>query len=67
MNCGANVLDDFLGEEVVDRDGNPVGTLACYWEHRQRNALLPKQESAILINHHFYETHPSTGEPDSGA
>ena len=40
MNCSATVLEDFLGEEVVDTDGNPVGTLACYWEYRQRNALL---------------------------
>jgi hypothetical protein len=24
-------LEDFLGEEVVDRDGEPVGTFACYW------------------------------------
>lgn len=35
-----NVLEDFLGEEVVDTEGNPVGTLACYWERKQRNALL---------------------------
>lgn len=25
-------LSDYLGEEVVDRDGVPVGTLRCYWE-----------------------------------
>ena len=35
-----NTLEDFLGEEVVDTEGNPVGTLACYWERQQRNALL---------------------------
>lgn len=35
-----NDLEDFLGEEVVDAEGNPVGTLACYWERQQRSALL---------------------------
>jgi len=35
-----NALEDFLGEEVVDSEGNHVGTLACYWERRKRNALL---------------------------
>jgi hypothetical protein len=35
-----NTLEDFLGEEVVGSEGNPVGTLACYWERKQRNALL---------------------------
>jgi hypothetical protein len=24
-------LEDFLGEEVVDRQGETVGTFACYW------------------------------------
>jgi len=28
----ASVLDDFLDEEVVDKRGTPVGTLACYWQ-----------------------------------
>jgi hypothetical protein len=28
----ASVLDDFQGEEVVDKRGTPVGTLACYWQ-----------------------------------
>ena len=28
----ASVLDDFQGEEVVDKRGTPVGTLGCYWQ-----------------------------------
>ena len=28
----AAVLDDFLDEEVVDRRGMAIGTLACYWQ-----------------------------------
>lgn len=28
----AEVLDDFLDEEVVDEQGTPIGTLACYWQ-----------------------------------
>ena len=28
----ASVLDDFLDEEVVDKQGTPVGTLACFWK-----------------------------------
>ncbi|MEY2408880.1 MAG: hypothetical protein QOF48_1550 [Verrucomicrobiota bacterium] len=35
-----NALEDFLGEEVVDKEGNPVGTFACYWEREQKQALL---------------------------
>jgi hypothetical protein len=35
-----NALEDFLGEEVVDLEGNRVGTFACYWEREQRKALL---------------------------
>jgi len=27
----ASVLDDFLDEEVVDKQGIAIGTLACYW------------------------------------
>ena len=40
MMWNGNALEDFLGEEVVDMEGNPVGTFACYWEREQRNALL---------------------------
>lgn len=40
MKCNINVLEDFLGEEVVDLEGNPVGTFACYWERDQKSALL---------------------------
>jgi hypothetical protein len=29
----SEALEDFLGEEVVDASGNPIGTLACFWEH----------------------------------
>ena len=28
----ASVLEDFLDEEVVDRHGTVIGTLACYWQ-----------------------------------
>jgi hypothetical protein len=28
----ASVLDDFLDEEVVDKQGTAIGTLECYWE-----------------------------------
>lgn len=27
----ASVLDDFMDEEVVDKQGTVIGTLACYW------------------------------------
>ena len=27
----ASVLDDFMGEEVLDKEGTVIGTLACYW------------------------------------
>jgi hypothetical protein len=40
MMWNDNALEDFLGEEVVDTEGNPVGTFACYWERQQRSALL---------------------------
>lgn len=33
MTADSEEFDDFLGEEVVDVDGQPIGTLACYWEH----------------------------------
>lgn len=36
----AAAVEDFLGEEVVDREGIPVGTFACYWEREERKALL---------------------------
>ena len=35
-----NALEDFMGEEVVDKEGNPVGTFACYWEREEKSALL---------------------------
>ncbi len=28
----AAVLDDFMDEEVVDKQGAAIGTLACYWQ-----------------------------------
>ena len=28
----ASLLDDYMDEEVVDKEGNPIGTLACYWQ-----------------------------------
>jgi hypothetical protein len=40
MIQNADALEDFLGEEVIDREGTPVGTLACYWERHKRETLL---------------------------
>ena len=28
----ATTLDDYLDEEVVDKNGKTIGTLSCYWE-----------------------------------
>ena len=28
----ASALDDFMDEEVVDKEGTVVGTLGCYWQ-----------------------------------
>jgi hypothetical protein len=28
----ASVLDDYMDEEVVDKEGVAIGTLACYWQ-----------------------------------
>jgi hypothetical protein len=28
----ASVLDDFMDEEVLDKQGAVIGTLACYWQ-----------------------------------
>src|SRR6185436_5044638 len=28
----ASVLDDFIDEEVMDKEGGVIGTLACYWQ-----------------------------------
>ena len=28
----ASVLDDFMDEEVLDKQGKVIGTLACYWQ-----------------------------------
>lgn len=33
-------FDDFLGEEVVDPNRVPMGTLACYWEHEDGQPVL---------------------------
>ena len=32
MSTLASEVDDYLDEEVVDKEGAPIGTLACYWE-----------------------------------
>jgi hypothetical protein len=34
----ASELDDFMDEEVVDKQGTAIGTLACYWQ--SLNGLL---------------------------
>jgi hypothetical protein len=33
-------FDDFLGEEAVDSEGTPVGTLACYWEDEEHRPIF---------------------------
>src|SRR5437868_502343 len=33
-------FEDFLGEEVVDVQGLPVGRFACYWEHEHGKPVL---------------------------
>jgi hypothetical protein len=33
-------FDDFLGEEAVDSEGTPVGTLACYWENEEHRPIF---------------------------
>ena len=33
-------FEEFLGEEVVDEEGLPVGVFACYWEHEQGKPVL---------------------------
>jgi hypothetical protein len=41
MTDFATDLDDFLDEEVVDKQGAPIGTLACYWQsHSGRLVFL---------------------------
>jgi hypothetical protein len=36
----AEAFDEFLGEEVVDLSGSPIGTFACYWEHQEGKPVL---------------------------
>jgi hypothetical protein len=36
----ATPFDDFLGEEAVDSEGTPVGTLACYWENEEHRPIF---------------------------
>src|SRR2546423_4775187 len=36
----ASALDDYLDEEVVDGQGNRLGTLACYWEDGDRRLVF---------------------------
>ncbi len=36
----ADPFEDFMDEEVVDTEGNPIGTLACYWEHDEGKPVL---------------------------
>ena len=36
----SEAFEDFLGEEVVDVTGEPVGTLACFWEHDDGTPVL---------------------------
>lgn len=36
----SEAFDNFLGEEVVDPSGQPIGTLSCYWEHDDGKPVL---------------------------
>lgn len=36
----SETCEDFLGEEVVDVKGNPIGTLACFWEYDEGRPVL---------------------------
>src|ERR1044071_7784031 len=33
-------FQEFLGEEIVDVEGHPVGTFACFWEREQDKPVL---------------------------
>lgn len=39
MSSG-EAYQDFLGEEVVDAEGWPVGRFVCYWEHEEDKPVL---------------------------
>jgi len=34
------ILEDFIDEEVVDRRGNNIGVLSCYWESAPGHVFL---------------------------
>jgi len=57
MLAFASTLDDFMDEEVVDEQGTPIGTLACYWQSRKGRLVflgikLNAHESVRLVPGH---------------
>ena len=46
----SEALEDFLGEEVVDATGSPIGTLACFWEHEDGKPVLLGIDIGALSN-----------------
>ncbi len=46
----SETFEDFLGEEVVDIKGSPIGTLACFWEHEEGKPVLLGIDIGALSN-----------------
>ncbi|MEO5801934.1 MAG: hypothetical protein ABIR24_00265 [Verrucomicrobiota bacterium] len=40
MITDSETLEDFLGEEVVDPQATPIGTLACFWDSPDGTPVL---------------------------
>ncbi|MEO6182236.1 MAG: hypothetical protein ABIP71_03870 [Verrucomicrobiota bacterium] len=40
MSERSEAFDDFLGEEVVNTQGDPIGTFSCYWEQEEGKPVL---------------------------
>ncbi|MEO7300401.1 MAG: hypothetical protein ABI042_17685 [Verrucomicrobiota bacterium] len=40
MSHDSEVIDDYLGEEVVDPRSQTIGTLVCYWEQKRGGPTL---------------------------
>src|SRR4051812_13638741 len=60
--CGmtqADPYEDFMDEEVVDSEGNAIGTLACYWEHEDGKVVLLGIDVGELA--HFIHLMPAKG------
>src|SRR6185503_15034752 len=55
----SEAFEDFLGEEVVDITGNPIGTLACFWEHEEGKPVLLGIDVGAISNE--IHLHPARG------